>query len=450
MKKIFLLLSFVLSLAWHTTSFAEIHATVSDAKTSDGVVTITGKIDTALDPNFKQYVIKFESSSTATFTEDVTKSPEDKRPSQGIIADDGSFSITQTNLIPHTGYWYRIIITDPDKNNKVFLGKFDSSSDGLIISGSTQEQDDFESRSYRLLAPLPGLSVLLDPDLCREQKIEHPEKGQICSINDFLNYIFRLLIGVAAVILVIRIMIEGFKYATSDVISIKVSSKEKLWQGIWGLLLALSAWLILNTINPKLVENDLNLPTVNLTIEDKLAVTYAGYDLAGKLPNPDDIKKLKIQWEQNYQSVRTVYTPALEKALPNIPKGMKILMIAQTSHEGFFPGTKSYRTNNPGNIGNTDDGSIKSFPTLEEGIKAQYSYIVRAVSGQNKNFAIGAKNPAALGSETYQGYLYQYLRIYATGARANNAYLSFIITYFEKEGMTITPRSLMTDITAMK
>jgi hypothetical protein len=70
-------------------------------------------------------------------------------------------------------------------------------------------------------------------------------------------------------------MFEGFKYATSDIPALKIDAKSKLWQAIWGLLLALSAWLILNTINPKLVENDITIPMVNVSIDS--------FDIGGSL-----------------------------------------------------------------------------------------------------------------------------------------------------------------------
>ena len=65
------------------------------------------------------------------------------------------------------------------------------------------------------------------------------------------------------------------------------------------------------------------------------------------------------------------YIPALKRVLPNITKGMYLLMLTHTRVEGFYPGSKSYDTKNPGNVGNTDDGKTNAFPTLEAGILAQ-------------------------------------------------------------------------------
>ena len=46
----------------------------------------------------------------------------------------------------------------------------------------------------------------------------------------------------------------------------------------------------------------------------------------------------------------------------------------------------------------------------------------------------------------YTGQLDQFVKIYATGARGGNGYVSLIISYFKKNGITITPQSKIQDI----
>ena len=52
-------------------------------------------------------------------------------------------------------------------------------------------------------------------------------------------------------------------------------------------------------------------------------------------------------------------------------KGTKMLATIMAMKEGFYPKSRSYRTNNPGNIGNTDAGGNNNFGTLKDGITAQ-------------------------------------------------------------------------------
>ena len=133
-------------------------------------------------------------------------------------------------------------------------------------------------------------------------------------------------------------------------------------------------------------------------------------------------------------------------------------MIAQTQMEGFAPNTKAYRTNNPGNIGNTDNGGTRGFSALESGIKGQYNYLVGVALNQNKNYKLGShkKAPSIYDKDTsqtypgidftYTGTLDQYLKIYSTGARKYPTYLNLVITYFRNAGHTITGQTTLKEI----
>ena len=69
----------------------------------------------------------------------------------------------------------------------------------------------------------------------------------------YLTGMVKLLIMVAGVLAVIMIMLGGIQYMSSDAISGKEEGKEKITQALFGLLLAIASWLILNTINPDLL-----------------------------------------------------------------------------------------------------------------------------------------------------------------------------------------------------
>ena len=163
------------------------------------------------------------------------------------------------------------------------------------------------------------------------------------------------------------------------------------------------------------------------------------------------------------------YLPAINNVMMDEQLGFRYLLIAMTHKEGFRAGTRSYRYHNPGNIGNTDSGANKGFETLEEGILAQKHYMLNIVNGKNSAFPIGktkvikpyyspeiAKNPQ-YGlppylpgySFTFNGQLDQFVKIYSTGARAGNSYLSTIISYFKQNGLDITPESKLQDIIRM-
>lgn len=142
-----------------------------------------------------------------------------------------------------------------------------------------------------------------------------------------------------------------------------------------------------------------------------------------------------------------------------ITRGTYGLMMAQIIQEGYKPGTRSYKYNNPGNIGNKDDGSNTSFTTLEAGLMHLKDYIGLVSTGSYRRYTIGKEiylKPAyseELGTTTpgykftYTGQIDQYIKIYATGPRQGNSYLSLIISYFNQENIaSLTPESKIQDI----
>jgi hypothetical protein len=167
------------------------------------------------------------------------------------------------------------------------------------------------------------------------------------------------------------------------------------------------------------------------------------------------------------KEIKEEYLPAMEKALAKDPKGLQLLCTIMAIKEGFYKGTRSYRYNNPGNIGNTDSGANKGYPTLEAGILRQKEYITQIAAGKHSAYPMGkekvikpyyskeiAKNSKLYGMSPYvpgyrfifTGQLDQFVKIYSTGARAGNSYLSMIISYFKKNGIDINAQSKIQDI----
>ncbi len=259
---------------------------------------VKGKIDTTKHPTtYKSLDIVLETSrSEGGFTTDLTVAPPDAMSYKAYsgssalplssrgIADNGDYYFFLTALDKHATYHFRQIITSPSGAKDVVVGMFNTDR-GFIIPGSAADEKDFEQRSYRLLAPLPGLSVLLDPDLCAERIAAGKAVSgtQICDVNEFLNFVFRLMIGICAVMLVIRLIVEGYRYATTDVPFLKVATKQKIFESFAGLLLALSAFLILNTLNPKLVENDISIEDISLEVPQYPEISDTAYtQITGK------------------------------------------------------------------------------------------------------------------------------------------------------------------------
>lgn len=162
-----------------------------------------------------------------------------------------------------------------------------------------------------------------------------------------------------------------------------------------------------------------------------------------------------------------LYLPTLHDTLGNQPLGLRLLCTIMAYKEGYRKGTRSFRTNNPGNIGNTDSGKNSKTKSLSDGIRLQENYIKKIAEGKHKAYPLNSRklikpyyspeiakhqklygmSPYVPGYDfIYTGQLDQFVKIYSTGARGGNSYLSMIISYFADNGITITPESKIQDI----
>ncbi|TSC61689.1 MAG: Uncharacterized protein G01um101448_206 [Parcubacteria group bacterium Gr01-1014_48] len=97
------------------------------------------------------------------------------------------------------------------------------------------------SATVDLLAPLPGT-------------------GDSADFNKYVPLAFNIAIGIAGVLAVIMLIIGGLQYMSTDAISGKSEAKSRITAALGGLLLALAAFIILQQINPNLV--NFNLPNL--------------------------------------------------------------------------------------------------------------------------------------------------------------------------------------------
>jgi len=113
--------------------------------------------------------------------------------------------------------------------------------------------------SYTLLAPLPGLGEQVGGKSVFDVSQEF-------ALGNYLNIMFKIFIGICAVLAMLMIVMGGLQYMTSELPSMKEDGKSRITGAILGLLLALSSYAILNTINPDLLKLDIALPESILTV----------------------------------------------------------------------------------------------------------------------------------------------------------------------------------------
>lgn len=115
----------------------------------------------------------------------------------------------------------------------------------------------FAADAYTLLEPLP----------CIENTGQTCENGLIKQIDTktYLSYVYKFSIAFAAVAAVVLIMYAGFEYATTDIIGNKAEAKKRIQNALLGLVTLLCSYLILQTIDPRLVEIDTQLKPIGLS-----------------------------------------------------------------------------------------------------------------------------------------------------------------------------------------
>lgn len=76
------------------------------------------------------------------------------------------------------------------------------------------------------------------------------------NIENYVNALYQAAIGIAAVLVVIKLILAGVKYMFSEVVTDKASAKADIRGSLLGLIIVLGAVTILNTINPDLTKLD--------------------------------------------------------------------------------------------------------------------------------------------------------------------------------------------------
>lgn len=83
------------------------------------------------------------------------------------------------------------------------------------------------------------------------------------NFDGYIQAIYAMFISLAALLAVVKIIIAGVKYMFSDIVTQKSQAKNDIKGAILGLLIVLSAVLILTVINPELTNFNLEQQRVN-------------------------------------------------------------------------------------------------------------------------------------------------------------------------------------------
>lgn len=109
------------------------------------------------------------------------------------------------------------------------------------------------------------------------------------TLSSYLTGAIKLLVAVAGAIAVLMLVIGGTQYVAAGINpSAKGDAKERILGAFIGLALVLTSYLILSSIDPRLVEFNLTLPPVGGMPTSPTAITATPTTPPAACPNPND------------------------------------------------------------------------------------------------------------------------------------------------------------------
>jgi len=119
-----------------------------------------------------------------------------------------------------------------------------------IIAAVSLAASPAAASAYTLLEPLPGLGKEINGDL----------------LATYITWLFRFALAAAAFLAVMQIVIGAMHIIVGGASeSSQTKGRGMIEMALWGLLLAVSSVLILETINPDLVRTGLSIPNIEVS-----------------------------------------------------------------------------------------------------------------------------------------------------------------------------------------
>ncbi|HEV7449076.1 MAG TPA: pilin [Candidatus Paceibacterota bacterium] len=123
--------------------------------------------------------------------------------------------------------------------NPTFTPSFNTLNPNAFCAGGTC--------TYTPLEPLPGFPTTFGG------------KNSNNSISTEIGDALKIFIWLGAIVAVVILILGALTYMFSDVVTNKKNAIDRIRRAMWGILILGGSWLILNTINPQLVNLNLKI-----------------------------------------------------------------------------------------------------------------------------------------------------------------------------------------------
>jgi hypothetical protein len=119
-----------------------------------------------------------------------------------------------------------------------------------------------KAQEYTLLEPLPCVAGT-------GNNCTVGETIPSISLETYVGYVFKFSIALAAALAVIMIIWGGFEYMLSESLTNKSTARARIQNAITGLIMVLASYLILRTIDPRLVQVYTKIPPLNIELTEE-------------------------------------------------------------------------------------------------------------------------------------------------------------------------------------
>ncbi len=127
----------------------------------------------------------------------------------------------------------------------------------VLLSGSAaivhaQPVAGADTSKYTLLEPLPCIPGTGNGDCSTNEKGVSVIKE--ITVDQYIAYIFKFAMALAVFLATVMIIFGGFQWMLSAAPGLKLDGKKKIWNAVTGLAAVLVSYLLLQTIDPRLVQ----------------------------------------------------------------------------------------------------------------------------------------------------------------------------------------------------
>lgn len=141
---------------------------------------------------------------------------------------------------------------------------------------------------YIPLAPIPGTvpeacnplnpdAIKPGTDAYREKCTTYNDTAKQGGLAGYLTGLYKTGIAAAGILAVLMLVWGGFQYMTTEAVSGKSESKGIIMNVVWGLATVLASYLLLYTINPRLVDIGLALTPLNSVTKTRVPSAEESY-----------------------------------------------------------------------------------------------------------------------------------------------------------------------------